>query len=1141
MITFNLQNRLLQAFMNYLEKFQSDYKTAYSKDNSSLQQRKLFYIDFFNKKYQEFRRKISLELITSHDAFDLMEKHSAWMDAWIQFTWIFVYEEESLIMRELHQSSGQTLSFLESSLPQKKSRRKEIEQILLSFQGETTNVDSAERSYYQKSLNEIQREEKEIIAELQILKEIVPQIESFVSDEACLLNALSIFARGGYGRGELTFSSDIDLGYCVNVSAFKPIEFQIIKELIKRMEQLFVEIPLDLASQYFELGEDLSRFGQTAMLHTIPSILESRTISGQNEILVQLKEQILKVCPKEKMIRYLQKQMSQLEPESSDLFYIKEGYGGMRHLQYAFWMVLIVVNYRFGDSKRILGYLKDNDWILDQERTELMQALEFFFELRNFIGLFDLLIEKGNVQDEEVRLKSLSVQKDILDDQVCAGFLILKKRFLTIDYLDRFRIHSAKIVADLSHTIVGGILDKTIIEKLPGFILYKHLGTHRITQFQTTDPYPSSGWNIQKSQDKSRISKVFLSQGRFVDFFLNLKNLCNLFKYIGKTGNQLSSELKDGFSSIIPELYKIKKEDHLDLIRKFIFELFITEYTHAAVGQMIEIATPLSYGGTVKTLLGFFLPEVNQMRYLLRNTEIHEYPLCIHSLKALEYVEKEIENIQKVESDLWRFVDEEHIFALKWSVFFHDLGKIDPYKDHEEYGPILSAKMLFRLGWEEDSETLDLIRLLVENHQSVVRFSQLSTYLDLGILKFFELAQRDPGKVLLLYLINISDFKSLNSTMHQKTGQLEKFFEKTINILSEFKTEYLTGSLMEQVNNYLDQQIKEIRFSVLLQLLLGQCCNQSLEEIILAPLQKLSPVEAIQLEKKQKELENSLVFLKLAELDAASLENHRFRFTQSIRGIISETNVFELIKPLSKHWDWFFAAVPNRYLLSSQIDILTSQLQQFEVSYDRRIRISYVKGTQGEYDTILFFSRGNLKVQARIAYALGWRGVNIENGKINKVIYKSGDEGLVGYFKVSQQSDKDELSNTDLETVIDNLTIPPLNPLPVKESVKSKVKLQLFNELEKGYLVTEKDDGQFSRVKTDFVSVKISLFDAPFCYYKIMRSFEAINIIPQQVTITTIGNQIIDYFYISPADKKRLEDYNFKQVLTKYLDAEISL
>jgi len=1127
--------------MDYLKKFQSDLKSKKPDNNSSLDERKRFYIEFFDHQYQEFRQKTAKELLNSQDAFDLIEKHSNWMDAWIHFTWLFVYAEESQIMAELSQSSGQKLSFLESSLPHKKNRREEIEKILFAFQSESTHIDSAEYSYYQKSLKAAETEEIDIIEELQTLREIVPQIEKFVSTEDRLLNAFLIFARGGYGRRELTFSSDIDLGYCVNISDLKSIELQIIKELIKRMEQLFVEISLDLASQYFELDEDLSRFGQTAMLHTIPSILESRTILGQTKILSQLKEQILQVCPKEKMIRYLQKQMNQLEPESSEIFLIKEGFGGLRHLQYAFWMVLIVVNYRYGDSKRILDYLRENGWILDQEQKELLQALELFFELRNFIGLFDCFAEQFNLHDEESRLKTLKVQKDLLDDQVCAGFLILKKRFQTIDYLDRFRIHSIKIVSDLSHTIVGGILDKTITEKLPGFILYKHLGTNQITQFQTTDPYPSSGWNIQQSKEMGRISKVFLSQERFADFFLNLENLCNLFKHIGRTGNQLSSELKDGFSSLIPQIYKIKKENQLDLIRRFIFDLFITEYTHAAVGQMIEIASPLSYEGKVKTLLGFFLPEVNQMRYLLRNTEIHEYPLCIHSLKALEYVEKEIENMQKVESDLWRFIDEKHIFALKWSVFFHDLGKIDPYKNHEEYGPILSAKMLFRLGWEEESETLDLIRLLVENHQSVVRFSQLSTYLDLGILKFFELAQRDPVKVLLLYMVNISDFKSLNSTMHQKTGQLEKFFEKTISILSAFKTGYLTGSLTELVNSYLDQQVKEIRFSVLLQLLLAQCCNQSLEEIILIPLQKLSAEEATQLENKQKELENSLVFLKLAELDATSLENHRFRFTQLIQSIISDKNVFELTKPLSRHWDWFFSAVPNRYLLSSPIDVLTSQLQQFESSYDRSIRISYVKGTQGEYDTILFFSRGDLKIQARIAYALSWRGVNIENGKINKVIYSSGDEGLVGYFRVSQQSGKDELSNTDLETVIENLVIPPLNPLPVKESVKSNVKLQLFNESEKGYLVVEKDDKPFSRVKTDFVSVKISLFDASFCYYKIMRSFEAINIIPQQVTITTIGNQIIDYFYIAPEDKKRLEDHNFRQVLTKYLNAEISL
>jgi len=401
------------------------------------------------------------------------------------------------------------------------------------------------------------------------------------------------------------------------------------------------------------------------------------------------------------------------------------------------------------------------------------------------------------------------------------------------------------------------------------------------------------------------------------------------------------------------------------------------------------------------------------------------------------------------------------------------------------------------------------------------------------------LAQRDPGKVLLLYLINISDFKSVNSEMRHKTANLERFFEKTINILSEFKREHSSVPMNKIINNYLNRMVSEVRISVLLELLLRQCCNRSLEDVILAPLRKQCAQTETGLEEHRTELENALEYLKLAELDHNTLNKYRFRFIQIIKQEIPENCIFDLVKPLSSQWNWFFSTVPNRYLLSSDISNITTQLQQFEVREHRNLCFSVNKGEPGEYDTILFYSIGDLKIQAKIAYALSRRGVNIENGKINKVIYADQQEGWVGSFNVSQQSGEDALSNIELESVIENLVIPPLNPPPVIKLVESHMQVQYFHEPEKGYLISEMKPGHFSRTKTDFVAVKISLFDAPFCYYKIMRSFEAIGIIPQQVTITTIGNQIIDYFYIRPDEKEKLVKDEFKGLLQKYVNSKI--
>jgi UTP:GlnB (protein PII) uridylyltransferase len=1134
--------KLPDSEFDNLSKLKEEVVAKCKGKQDSLSLRKTIYTDLFSATYGALKQSIAKQVLFSTNANDICLTHTRWFDDWMKFTWWFVTAEQSLLLKDVILSSKQKLPYLERTIPRKQKKQSELTKLLTGQDDQSVRMDPAERAYYSNQLKDLEKEIGELLQELKLLEKVSGVDNHTAIDQNRLLEILLIFARGGYGRSELTFSSDIDLGYCLDHHKATSLEILTLQELIKRMEDLFQGIPLDLASQYFELGEDLSRFSRMDMLHTIPSILEGRVILGNPAIMKTLKQEFLQVCPPEKAIRFLKQQMDNLALEGNDTFRIKEGFGGIRHLQYVLWMVLIVDNSENSNSGFLLDFLNKKEWITANDRKNLLQALEFYFDLRNFIGLFENYRDTLSRVDFDGVLSGKPIQKDYLDNTVTMAYLKLKQRFITVDYMDRFRLNSVRIVAALAQSIVRDMLNRTVTENLMGFSLIKHLGSNTIVRFLPQEKSKKSAWNLNEIAEERRKSKEDIQQESLKQLFLNMDNLFKLFLYIGKTGNKLSDHLLDSFSALVEEMYKTIRLESIPQTKKFVMDLFIAENASVSIQQMLDISAPMSRDGHIMTLLGLFLPEANQMRFLLRNLDVHEYPLCIHSLKALHQVEIEIETSQKNEPELWRFTDQKDIFALKWATFFHDIGKINPYRNHEKLGPVLSTDMLRRLGWSEQDEVIDLVRLLIANHQSVVRFSQLSTYLDLGILKFFELAQRDPRKVLLLYLINLSDFKSVNAEMSRKAAHLESFFEKTMSILGEFRREELSGSLTEIVNNYLDRTISEKRTSVLLELLLRQCCNRNLEDVIINPLSRMSPQEAEKLQTYRDELENSLAFLKLAELDAAALAKHRFKFTQVIQQVISEPNVFAIVAPLSKSWNWFFTTIPNRYLLSSTVEVLTSQLQEFEGSLGKKISLSYVKGDKGEYDSILFHFVGDALVQTKIAYALSWQGINIENGKINKVKYARGEEGYMGYFRISTGDKRERLSSTELEHVIDNLIIPPLTPPPISTKRKMlNVQVQYFLEKEKGYQVWEVSKDQYKRLPEKYVAVKISLFDAPFVYYKIMRSFEAIGVVPQQVTITTIGNQIIDYFYITREARKRIRDDEFKGVLHKYINAEIKV
>ena len=103
------------------------------------------------------------------------------------------------------------------------------------------------------------------------------------------LKNLVIFARGGYGRAELSFASDKDLGYCLDTKELSSCESEICKQFIIHIEHLLRIAGIETSHLYFELNEDLSRFKDQNSIYTIPSILESRVLIGSKNLAEALK------------------------------------------------------------------------------------------------------------------------------------------------------------------------------------------------------------------------------------------------------------------------------------------------------------------------------------------------------------------------------------------------------------------------------------------------------------------------------------------------------------------------------------------------------------------------------------------------------------------------------------------------------------------------------------------------------------------------------------------------------------------------------------------------------------------------------------------------------------------------------------
>ena len=1104
--------------MNTPKRIQNKEKTIELDAAALLEKSKAAYANLFKKKHTAFCKKTAKLNLKSSNSWLIIIEYRIWMIEWIQFSWNNVVKEKPLIIENLLSNSGQQIKYLDTTIQRKANEKVQLESFLLAPDGQEIPLEPAEKEYYYKRLKDLEVELLGLKKQLEALVEIVPYLNEKHINQNELEKHLVIFSRGGFGRGELTFSSDIDLGYCVDLSKLDVFHAKILEELIGRMNDNFNMIPLEFSSQYFKLHEDLKRFQKLEALHTLPSILESSLIFGNKNILKVLRNQIRNVVPIEKMIRYLKRQRTELRLVSNHEFDIKKGYGGLRHLHYAFWTILILEERLGGGTEELLRLGEQKGWITRMDVECILSVLEFYFDLRNFMGLYSFYIKELKHMGQFPVPDPDKIKLNYWDDTICLAYLKLKDRFLSVDFLDRHRLHAMHQVVKVSQKLFYGALDRTIKEKVSDFYIVKHLESLEILRLDVRN---------SAVNNKNYPLKKLKSYGKVL----------KLFEYISRTGNKLCSDLMQEISLIVEDIYLLPEGEKAE-IKDLLTVIFTNEFSSVALEQMFEISAPISRDGKIKTLLGKFIPEVNEMRFVIRNINVHQYPMCIHSLKALRQMETEIQILSKKEPELWAFANKEDIFALKWSILFHDIGKIDLYKPHEEFGPVLSNKILIRLGWEEGSPVLDKIRLLVRHHQSVVRFSRLSRYFDHSMIQFIELAERDPRKLMMLYLVNLSDLKSVNEEIRSKTGPLEELFSNCLTAFDELRNQTPGTSLSVVVNDFLREKKNELEERIWFELLIQSCKAMGLTKALLEPLEKIDPQKVVQLKENRKSMDQTLRYLTLGGLTQKSMDKHTDQLVFAIKREVSVVDVKRLISSQEKVVNWLFQVFPNRLLLGLTPRKICNLLYQFSKYESEKETLTYFQDENNELNTLVFQSKNDSEFHQKISYLMGQYHLNIESGKLNQVQYKNGEIGITGFLHVITTKETGNVSIGEMEKQIETTQLSRVSLKKTSKEISPHLNIQYLLERNKSYLVCESEDG-YKRDVQEKVALKISTEDASFSLFKMFKAIKKLGVIPQQVTITTIGEKIIDYFYITTKERDKLISKDFEKILQSYSESEV--
>jgi [protein-PII] uridylyltransferase len=519
---------------------------------------------------------------------------------------------------------------------------------------------------------------------------------------------LVVVALGGYGRGELHPSSDVDL-MVVYDGELSPYAQRVMHELLYTLWDLGLQVGHSLRS----LGDCVAMARTDFPSRT--SMQEARLVVGDRRLFQRFGrvlrdnvyrhdfEQFLATTLAEREQRYRKHGASPYIGEPN----IKESAGGLRDMHTAMWLGAA----KFG--ARTLRELCDKGLITSREQEAADRALTFLWRVRNELHFFSG--HKNDVLGREVQpriAKNLGYESE--------GHTLGVERFMRDYYLHARAIHrvSRRLIARCQETLSarGSAERRQRQQALADGLVFFDGRLHRADR----DP------EVLR-RDPTRIMKVFWHLHRLgCELSLGLERTVEESLDVVDEGFQRSPEVRDLF---------------LDICR-----------TWGRVALTFSVMHELG-------VLGRYLPEFGGLTCLVQYDVYHKFSADQHSLLAVEHLEA-LAPGQSAESEgaaqVFNEVEKPELLML--GMLLHDIGKAKGH-GHVAKGIPLVRELTARIGLPP--EDAGMVEFLVAHHLTMSHIAQRRDIDDPKTIATFAETVGDPQRLRMLYLLTYADMRAV--------------------------------------------------------------------------------------------------------------------------------------------------------------------------------------------------------------------------------------------------------------------------------------------------------------------------------------------------------------------------------------------
>jgi [protein-PII] uridylyltransferase len=490
---------------------------------------------------------------------------------------------------------------------------------------------------------------------------------------------VSLVAIGGFGRGELSPYSDIDIMFLHNSPRRATSLHPYLKEMVEQVLYMLWDVGLKVGHSTRSISEAATQANRDMQSKT--SMIESRLLAGDEKTYESFRQTLVRECVKGHEDEYIAARMEdqkERHEKYGDSVYLQEpnvksGCGGLRDFQNLIWMSF----FKYGCLK--LAELRQRGFIEATEQRQLDAAYDFILRVRNSMHY---------MTNRACDVIGLGLQPQIATEFDYRQHDMLRR---IEAFMRDYYMHSRNIFL-LTNALADRLaLKPSKASRLDTLLRRRSRKAEAIDGFLIRDGLISASEPTIFKQDPLRLMRVFrYVQQREVELSPELRSqIRQNLKWVDRSF-QCSPEARDTFLGIM---------QHKGQVARILRRMHEVEF------------------------LGKYVPEFGRLTCLVQHEFFHRYTADEHTLQVIEHLDRIIDATGPPHASYKKIFQQlEHPHVLYLALLLHDVGKAANVDHHAEASLEMARKVADRLRLGDD-ETAQLL-FLVRDHLKLSMLSQ---------------------------------------------------------------------------------------------------------------------------------------------------------------------------------------------------------------------------------------------------------------------------------------------------------------------------------------------------------------------------------------------------------------------------------